>query len=205
MIYYIVVPVCWVLFRILFRVQVIGKENLVQGRGYILAPNHLSAIDPVFVVTSVHWTNKLVTFAKKELFENWFMNWFCRGMGGVPVRGATKEEKEILDTTIEKCRNGKGLLLFPEGTRSKDGEVGVIKSGAFVIAAQAGVDMIPIRIIYDTPDKHAKLFCRVRICIGTPIPAADLAMEGPRDRAKMKAGKARLAQAWEDLYQANKF
>ena len=62
-------------------------------------------------------------------------------------------------------------MFSPEGTRSKDGRLGKLKSGAFVIAAKAGADILPCRIIYDTPDARMHLFCRIRICFGELIPA----------------------------------
>mgnify|MGYP002232693875 CR=1 FL=1 len=65
------------------------------------------------------------------------------------VRG-TKEELEIIDRTVEACRAGETLLI--SDTREKEGKLLPPKSGLFVIAAQAGVDVVPVRIRYDTPD-----------------------------------------------------
>ena len=206
MLYYILLPIAWLLWHIGFRIQVIGRENLIRDRGFILAPNHVSAIDPVFVIIARFWGKKMRVFAKRELFEiNAFLTWFFRQMGGVAVRGAGKDEKEVVDRTIEECRAGRGLLIFPEGTRTKDGAVGSPKSGAFVVAAAAGVDLIPCRILYDTPDGRMRLFCRVRVVFGEPIPAAALAMEGKRDIKKLKAAKQLLVQRWDELYQRNHF
>ena len=75
-------------------------------------------------------------------------------------------------------------MIFPEGTRTKTGKLGMIKSGAFVIAAAAGADMLPVRIIYGTKDGRLHLFCKVRIVFGEAIPAADLQIraEEPQDR-----------------------
>ena len=57
-------------------------------------------------------------------------------------------------------QNGTGIMIFPEGTRTKTGKLGVIKSGAFVIAAAAGADMLPVRIIYGTKDGRLHLSAR---------------------------------------------
>ena len=102
----------------------------------------------------------MVVFAKKELFEiNGFLTWFFRCCGAVCVRG-TKDEMAAIEQTVEACKNGKTLLIFPEGTREKDGKLLPPKSGLFVIAAGAGVDVVPCRILYDTPDGKMHLFCR---------------------------------------------
>ncbi len=199
--YYILLPLAWLVFHIGFRVRTEGRENLkkVQTRGYILAPNHISAIDPVFVIITRFWGRRMIVFAKKELFEiNAFLSWFFRCAGAMCVRG-TKEEAAVIDETVARCQNGESLLIFPEGTREKDGTFLQLKSGLFVIAAAAAVDVVPVRIHYETPDGKMKLFCKVRVVYGEPMPAARFAMESRRDMKKLRANKQALLDAWEKL------
>lgn len=201
--YYILLPLAWIVFHIGFRVECIGRENLkkVRTSGCIIAPNHVSAIDPVFVVITRFWGRRMVVFAKKELFEiNVLLTWFFRWMGALCVRG-TREELDVIDQTVEACRNGGTLLIFPEGTREKEGKLLQPKSGLFVIAAQAAVDVVPVRILYDTPDGRMKLFCKVKVVYGEPMPAAQFAMESRRDLKTLRANKQALLDAWEDLGQ----
>ena len=139
--YYILVPLAWLVFHIGFRVRCEGRENLkkIGTKGCIIAPNHISAIDPVFVVITRFWGQRMTVFAKKELFEiNPFLSWFFRCAGAVCVRG-TKEEVGVIDDTVKKCQEGGTLLLFPEGTREQEGKFLPLKSGLFVIAAAANV------------------------------------------------------------------
>ena len=199
--YYILLPLAWIVFHIGFRVECIGRENLkkVRTSGCIIAPNHVSAIDPVFVVITRFWGRRMVVFAKKELFEiNVLLTWFFRWMGALCVRG-TREELDVIDQTVEACRNGGTLLIFPEGTREKEGKLLQPKSGLFIIAAQAAVDVVPVRILYDTPDGRMKLFCKVKVVYGEPMPAAQFAMESRRDLKTLRANKQALLDAWEDL------
>jgi len=201
--YYILLPLAWIVFHIGFRVECIGRENLkkVRTSGCIIAPNHVSAIDPVFVVITRFWGRRMVVFAKKELFEiNVLLTWFFRWMGALCVRG-TREELDVIDQTVEACRNGGTLLIFPEGTREKEGKLLPPKSGLFVIAAEAGVDVVPCRILYDTPDGRMKLFCKVKVVYGEPMPAAQFAMESRRDLKTLRANKQALLDAWEELGQ----
>ena len=172
--YYILLPLAWLVFHIGFRVECIGRENLkkIQTQGCILAPNHVSAIDPVFVVITRFWGKRMIVFAKKELFEiNAALSWFFRCAGAMCVRG----------------------------TREKEGKFLQPKSGLFVIAAQAAVDVVPVRIIYDTPDGTMKLFCKVKVIYGEPMPAAQFAMESRRDLKTLRANKQALLNAWEKL------
>ena len=199
--YYILLPLAWLVFHIGFRVECVGRENLkkVQTGGCILAPNHVSAIDPVFVVITRFWGKRMVVFAKKELFEiNALLTWFFRCMGALCVRG-TRDELETIDKTVEVCKNGGTLLIFPEGTREKEGKLLPPKSGLFVIAAQAAVDVVPVRILYDTPDGKMRLFCKVKVVYGEPMPAAQFAMESRRDLKTLRANKQALVSAWEQL------
>lgn len=199
--YYILLPLAWLVFHIGFRVECVGRENLkkVQTGGCILAPNHVSAIDPVFVVITRFWGKRMVVFAKKELFEiNALLTWFFRYMGALCVRG-TRDELETIDKTVEVCKNGGTLLIFPEGTREKEGKLLPPKSGLFVIAAQAAVDVVPVRILYDTPDGKMRLFCKVKVVYGEPMPAAQFAMESRRDLKTLRANKQALLDAWEKL------
>ena len=199
--YYILLPLAWLVFHIGFLVECVGRENLkkVQTGGCILAPNHVSAIDPVFVVITRFWGKRMVVFAKKELFEiNALLTWFFRCMGALCVRG-TRDELETIDKTVEVCKNGGTLLIFPEGTREKEGKLLPPKSGLFVIAAQAAVDVVPVRILYDTPDGKMRLFCKVKVIYGEPMPAAQFAMESRRDLKTLRANKQALLDAWENL------
>ena len=149
--YYIIVPLAWLVFNIGFRVRCEGRENLkkVGTKGCIIAPNHISAIDPVFIVISRFWGRRMLVFAKKELFEiNALLTWFFRCCGALCVRG-TKEELEIIDRTVEACRAGETLLIFPEGTRGKtesELELGEFHNGSFKMATKTGCPIIPLSI-----------------------------------------------------------
>ena len=148
--YYILLPLAWIVFHIGFRVRAEGRDNLkkIRTRGYILAPNHISAIDPVFVIITRFWGRRMIVFAKKELFEiNAFLSWFFRCAGAMCVRG-TKEEAAVIDETVARCQNGESLLIFPEGTRYKgeEGGAGEFKQGAFRIAVKTGAPVVPVAI-----------------------------------------------------------
>ena len=203
--YWILLPIVWVIWHVLWRIRVYGQENLIRDRGFVIAPNHISDLDPVFVAISVFTFHRMRILAKEELFHNWFIGWFLRSMGAVPIaRG--KGDTDTVGRVTRQVSEGRGLLIFPEGTRTKDGKIGVIKSGAFVVAGQAGVDMIPCRIIYGTKDGRQHLFCRVKVCFGKPIPAEELKIEDPRHSiSELRTLKNRLRGCWEELYEQYKF
>ena len=122
MVYVIVVPLAWLIWPLVFRIRVYGWENLPREGGFIIAPNHISAIDPVFVVLARFWGKKMLILAKEELFEkSAFLRWFLLQVGAIPLaRG--KADTGALDEAVRDCRAGRGLLIFPEGTRTKTGQ-----------------------------------------------------------------------------------
>lgn len=208
--YYILRPIIWVLEHILFRIEVTGREHLApyqkkDSPGYVVACNHLCDLDPVFIIEAIWPRRQMRILAKQELFKSPLVGWFLGCMGAVAVdRG--KGDLSTVNRVTQACRDGRGLLVFPEGTRSKTGKLGLLKSGAFVVASQAGVDMVPCRIIYDTPSGHIKLFCRMRICFAAPIPASELTIEDPkRSVASLRRMKNRLKAELETLYDAHHF
>lgn len=205
LLYWILLPIVWPLLHILWRIEVVGKENIPRGRAHVITSNHLSDLDPVYILEAVFSWKRYTILAKQELFKNPLIGWFLSCMGAVPIdRG--KGDMDTVNKVTDECKNGTSILIFPEGTRSKTGELLTLKSGAFLIAGNADADMVPCRIIYDTPDKRMHMFCRIRICFGTPIPAEEMKVEDPRRSVpKLRALRTRLKTELERLYEENHF
>jgi 1-acyl-sn-glycerol-3-phosphate acyltransferase len=94
------------------------------------------------------------------------------------------------------------MLIFPEGTRSKDGQLQKLKSGAFVVAASANADLVPCRIIYKGGRQH--VFCTVTVVFGEPIPIDSLNLSSEHSAKNLRAAKALLADRLEQLLEENK-
>ena len=203
--YWIILPIVWVLIHILWRIEVVGLDKVPRDRAIVLAPNHISDFDPVFVLGMILDFSRYRILAKKELFKNPFIGWFLGCLGAVPIdRG--KGDTETIDRVIAECKQGTKVLVFPEGTRSKDGRLGKMKSGAFVIAVKAGADILPCRIIYDTPDARMHLFCRIRICFGELIPAGEAKPDDPRHEVRqLRALRTQVTAQLEELYAQHHF
>ncbi len=206
LLYWIILPIAWVLVHLLFRVEVRGREHLdaaCDGRPLVIAPNHISMLDPVFIAVIVMDWRRMAIIAKQELFQNPLLGWFFRNLGAVAIdRG--KGDTGTLDKVTAACRAGTKLLIFPEGTRTRTGTLGVLKGGAFLIASQAGAGMLPCRIIYRTKDGRMHFFCRVCVCFGPLIEAEAFAIPDPKRRiAALRGMKNRLKDELEALLAAN--
>lgn len=201
MIYVVVVAIVSVLFRVLFSFEYYGKEIIdsykTNGRPYIVCPNHVSAIDPVFVVIARGRGRKLTVMAKEELFKIKILGWFFGKLGAIPVARGTGD-KAVLEKAINDVADGAGALIFPEGTRGNGNDMGKLKSGAFAIAAQTKADIIPVRIIYHTKDGNMKLFCRVTVVFGTPLKIEDTQLD-TGSRQKIREAKALMEEAYAEM------
>ena len=149
----------------MFRLRYVGVENLPQQGGYIICCNHRSFWDPVLIALGVR-RHRLNFMAKKELFRNKLFGALITSLGAFPGSrgrgdvGAVRYAENILS---EK----KVLLIFPEGTRSKNGQPRRGKPGAARIAADTGAPVIPAAICCD---RHRLGFrSRVTVCFGPPI------------------------------------
>ena len=145
LLYWILLPIVWVLAHILFRFKVIGRENLKavrDGRAYVIAPNHIANLDPVLIAITIFDWKRLRILAKEELFKNPLAGWFLRCMGAVSIERG-KGDTTTVEKLTNECKNGTGIMIFPEGTRVEEGENVDVRAviGNFD-DAQAGVKRI---------------------------------------------------------------
>ena len=194
----------WIFRVILFfsgtKITVKGQENIPKDRAVLYIGNHRSYFDILVTYTTVPGSCGFV--AKKELsriplLKNWMELIHCLFLD----RSDIKQGLQMILSGCEEIKSGTSICIFPEGTREKEGKLLQPKSGLFVIAAQAAVDVVPVRILYDTPDGRMKLFCKVKVVYGEPMPAAQFAMESRRDLKTLRANKQALLDAWEELGQ----
>ncbi len=168
--YYLGKALTGFIFRIWFHLEFYGQENQPKDHGYILCCNHRSGLDPVLVAQKVK--KPIRYMAKAELFQNKFVSFIIRHLGAFPVaRG--KGDTSAIDTAVETVKGGRVLGLFPEGTRSPDGQLLRFKSGAVVIAAQSKGDLLPAAIWYSGKKFRSKVIIRY----GKPIPNSEILIE----------------------------
>ena len=132
--YHLIKIIVFIAFKIAFNVRFEGRKNIPDGEAVIYASNHRTNADPPLV--ACRGKGKFAFMAKEELFKNKLFAWLIRSLGAFPVsRG--KGDTGVLDTAIERLEKGRSLIIFPEGTRSKDGKVHRGHSGAAVISAKS--------------------------------------------------------------------
>ncbi|MDL2293553.1 1-acyl-sn-glycerol-3-phosphate acyltransferase [Ruminococcaceae bacterium OttesenSCG-928-D13] len=189
--------------RLLYPLRVLGRENLIKGSGFVLASNHLRAIDPLYILLARGFGKRMLIIAKDELFHiNGFINWCWKVFGAFPIDRGTGD-RGMLDQAMAEVRDhGTGFLIFPEGTRSKDGNLGKMKSGAFVVAMEAGVPIVPCVIRYSAG--KAKLFRRIGVAFGKPVSMEELGLTGEYSVKKIREAKRIYTETMQRLIEETK-
>ena len=169
--------------RIMYSVEFEGRENIPEDENVIYTPNHRSNLDPPLVGS---FDKKYVSFmAKEELFKKKSFGALIRYLGAFPVaRG--KGDMSVIDTSVERLEKG-DFMIFPEGSRSKDGKVHKGHTGAALVAARSGRRIIPVGIVYDGELKFRK---KITVKYGKPIDPAEYVEicdePNPRQLVKLK-------------------
>ncbi|MDG2497137.1 MAG: lysophospholipid acyltransferase family protein [Aquiluna sp.] len=203
------------ILKILFRPWVRGAENVPKQGGAILASNHLSFVDSIFLPLKVR---RPVTFlAKSDYFtgkgvKGALIRWFFKSTGQLPIdRSGGKASEDSLNTGLGVLERGLLLGIYPEGTRSPTSKLYRGRTGIARMALEAGVPVVPVAMI-DTEkvqplgSKYPKIH-RVGVVIGEPLDFSRFAgMEG--DRAVLRSVTDQIVysiyrlsnQSYEDVY-----
>jgi 1-acyl-sn-glycerol-3-phosphate acyltransferase len=152
-----------VIFSLFYRWHIEGVGNIPQSGGAILAPNHIGFFDSTLTGSAV---KRPVHFmAKKELFDIPVFGWIIKRTNAFPVKRGMQDITAVKNA-FSLLKNGRLLLIFPEGTRSEDGRIGKARAGAGMIACNAQVPLIPAKI--ENTNMMLK-FKQIKIKFGEPV------------------------------------
>lgn len=166
--YRVVIFSTWCFFKIFYRLKVQGRENFVDG-GAIIAANHVSFFDPPVVAISC--PEEIQFLARTSLFKGLFGR-FIKRLNSHPVD--PKHNLNVMRTISNLVKDGKKVLIFPEGARSADGKLQPLQTGASFLMMRTKAPIIPIRIegmhrLWPRNRKWPKLFGKLHVSIGKPI------------------------------------
>ncbi len=161
----------WILLRVVGKfflgLKRSGLENIPPSGGVIFACNHRSVADPPLLGSVL--PRGIFYFAKAELFGRWYSSFLISSLNTIPVKRG-RFDRNAFERGVEVVRSGGWLLVFPEGTRSRDGKLGEGRSGAAKISLEAGVPVVPTCILNSDRIKQV-LFSNSRVTIrfGRPL------------------------------------
>ncbi len=180
-------------FAIIFRLRIEGRQNIPAG-GALVCGNHQSHLDPILI--GLACTEPITFLARSSLFKGAFA-WLIQYMGAIPIN---REGLGLggIKRTMERLKIGEKVLIFPEGTRSKDGRLQPLKPGFTVIAKRSKVPLLPIAIegaFHAWPRKQLLPKPRtIQLVVGRPITVEEL--ETMDDGQIMAMLQERLKECW---------
>lgn len=157
-------------YKLVYRLEVKGKENIPKDSNFIIAANHLSTLDPPLICGIM--PHGVAYMAKKELFENIFLRWWLDWLGAFAV-----DREKLGVSTIKTVKALKKtnwvLALFPQGTRQAPGEISDVKKGFASLAKTTKCGILPIGIT-GTEEIHRWPFTgKIVVKIGKLIPCSN--------------------------------
>jgi 1-acyl-sn-glycerol-3-phosphate acyltransferase len=162
------------LFCILFfRLRVFGRENVPDKGAFVLVGNHQSYLDPIFC--GVPLKRHLYFLARDSLFANRFFGGLLSSVNVVPVRRG-EADLSAMRKVIGKLKEGRGVCLFPEATRTIDGKIAPFKGGFGLLCRRGEAAVVPVVIdgAFECWPRFKKIFSpggRIVVCYGKIITA----------------------------------
>ena len=140
MLYIILRLTAFFILKVIFRMKIEGKKNIPKSGAFILASNHTSLLDPIALAAAC--PRKLNFMARHDLFFNPFFGWLISRVGAFPVKRNSADFTGLKEA-IKRLKDGKVLILFPEGSRSINGITSAPQPGVGFLAAKLDVPVIP--------------------------------------------------------------
>lgn len=183
--------------RLLFGMRIYGDEKVPRTGGVIIASNHISYNDPPMVGSAV--PRELHFLAKEELFDNPVFAALIRSYNAIPVKRATGDVG-ALRKAVRLLKEGRAMIMFPEGTRSLSGKFLKPKPGVGMIASMADVPVVPTYVA--GTNALGAAFARRRplvVRFGEPVIPADIRSRSGRDKEAYMAISAEAMKRIMDL------
>ena len=191
----------WV-WRVLFGLQIEGRENIPKNGGMIVASNHLSNFDPPLVGTAV-WGRECYFFSKKEIFAiSKFYSWIMKTFNAFEVD--TEKPKRELQYTQNLLNGGLGLILFPEGTRSLKKHLLDFNPGIGWIALSSQVPIVPTAIKGTNTSLVSQFFRKNRVCVKFGEPVTTNGLKANKENRELITQKVerRIKELYESISDA---
>lgn len=134
---------CRMFCVVFFRMHLNGQENIPKKGPFLLISNHQSYLDPIFCGAPLR--RQLAYVARDSLFRNWMFRNIIASVGTIPVRRDTADLSAVR-RMLEKLREGFGLCLFPEATRTSDGRISPLRPGFSLLCRKGDAPIVPVVI-----------------------------------------------------------
>lgn len=169
--YHIAKTACRIVWKVVYRIRIAGKENIPKSGSVLVVSNHQSHFDPPCVGASIPRQSNFL--ARDTLFTNKFLGTLIRSLGAIPIDRTGKALSGIKET-LRRLKQGGIVLVFPEGTRTPDGQMKEFQAGFTTLAVRSKSPIVPAAIAgaYEIWPREKKRPGRGRLAVafGKPIP-----------------------------------
>jgi 1-acyl-sn-glycerol-3-phosphate acyltransferase len=174
----------WMLIWVMpiWKIKVEGRKKAIKGTAYVIISNHQSILD-ILLINCLRYRFKWIS--KIENMKLPVLGWYLRMADYITVDRGNKESKEeMMEKSYQCLKRGTSIMMFPEGTRSADREIGFFKRGAFQLAISTNRQILPILIDGSggVLPKHGLIFStghKIRIRVFDPVPPDSFGTDNP--------------------------
>jgi 1-acyl-sn-glycerol-3-phosphate acyltransferase len=183
--------VVWIIVNVLYRIKTTGRENIPNKGPAVIVCNHISFVDALVLGGSIRRPVRFVMYYK--IFQNPLLNFLFRTAKAIPIAGSSEDESilhQAFESIDQELAQGNIVCIFPEGAITRDGNIDTFRGGIEKITARRPVPVIPVGLSglwgswFSLKKSGAlrripgRLFARVDIRIGKPVPADQVSAEG---------------------------
>jgi 1-acyl-sn-glycerol-3-phosphate acyltransferase len=178
--------ICRVFCILFFRVRTYGRDNVPDKGAFVLVSNHQSYLDPIFCAGLLKRHSSFV--ARDSLFANWFFGPLISSVNAIPVKQG-QADLPAMRKVVAKLKKGRGLCLFPEGTRTYDGKIAPLKPGIGFLCRRGKAAVVPVVIdgAFECWPRHNRIFSpgSISVCYGKVITAEQVKNMGDEKLAEV--------------------
>ncbi len=187
---------CGVFLTVFFRLRVNGLENVPQEGAFVLISNHQCFFDPLFCWVPLN--KHLYFLARNTLFSHGFASWWISSLDTIAVKRGEADLKAIR-MVLTKLKEGHGVCLFPEGTRTSDGRIANFKPGFGLLCKKGDAAVVPVVIdgAFECWPRHNKMFrlgSRITVSYGKAINPEEIKNMSNKELANSLTSKLRQMQ-----------
>lgn len=186
--------VCQVVGVALYRVRYTGRENIPPEGGVLVVANHQSHFDPPLV--GMGCMRRMNYLARESLFAIRPLGWVINSLDAIPIKRDGLGLDGIKET-LRRLRRGEMVLMFPEGTRTRDGQVGPFRPGFTALALRSGASILPVGIegayqVWPRSRRFPSLVGRIHVHYGPAILPEEIQLYADRDRQLVEEVRNRV-------------
>jgi 1-acyl-sn-glycerol-3-phosphate acyltransferase len=181
---------------LVYRVHFSGRENIPASGGVLVVSNHQSHFDPPLV--GIGCRRQMNYVARETLFHSRVFGWLLRSVGSIPIDRDGLGLSGIKES-LKRLKRGEMVLIFPEGTRTSDGEIAPFRPGFTALAARSNAAILPVAVegAFQVWPRTKKFpgFGKIRVHYGQPIPHSEIAGRDEREVLAEVERRVRECQA----------